>query len=398
MTIYKCIKGFTDYENDKARLGQEFIIGSFPTASGDLILQRKSGRGSTIHITKEQFDKHFQEVISVAKKELKNEFKVGDSVMIAKSSEYYHKNDFNPADTKGRVTKSHKQSGMGFCYEVKWSNGRSNSYGIDDLIAYDEPKKELSTSTKKEWPVWEEKVVDDRLAVGNCVEITIDRPESSGFRKGEVVVIIGHEGRNNYCLESPESGGWYVSKEFTKPVTNLFPNGTKVRVKIDNPNYSGLNKGDIVTIEGIYNATRPSYVVKRKGDYDNWCVSHAYLEVVEDRLPIGIKVEILIDYPDSAYLKKGDITTIIENFGGSYGYLVTGGWSINKDQCKEYVRPKYYRFTEEFYQYIQNNSPLLMGRGLVAEEDKYECLIVAPFYTPVIEEKNGLKLIRLIKD
>ena len=480
MTIYKCIKGFIDFDGDRARLGQEFIIYKPATTIDTMILQRKSGRGSTIHITKEQFDKHFkdatqdthcvtQEVKTVTKKELQNEFSVGDSVMISKSSKYYGINDSNPVDIKGKVIISHKQDSMGFCYKVKWSNGRSNYYGRKDLVVYKEPKKEL--------PVQKKEVVDDRLPVGYSVEITEDSPDSAELKKGDIVTILHHLPMNSYEV----TGGRSIHKRYTKPVTP-FKIGTKVEILIDNPNGAGLKKGDIVTIVGYYNEKIPSYKVMTSENTATWIVFHTSIEPIKqeeeivtttyafkigDRvkiskssewygggnnnpkdvegkvyqidpkgyrefyykvkwdnstsneyrakdlelvtvkknkvcelLPVGTKVEILVDRPDDADLKKGDIVTISGHLGGGYDYRI-GKWSISKNRCKEYIEPKkpeYYRFTEEFHQYLQDNSLLRVGKGLVAKEDQYECLIVIDNeYTPVIEEKNGIKLIKLVK-
>jgi len=408
-TIYKCIKGFTDRGGDRARIGQEFFIRK--DMYGDTILDRKSGRGSYIVIPADKFDTYFQEVKKELKekKELQNEFKVGDEVVIAKTSKYYGDGDGNPKDTKGVVIQSYKADSMGFCYQVEWSDDSRNSYKEGDLVAYKEPKKEL---------------VDDRLPVGTKVEILVNRPESADLKKGDIVEILSHSGKHSYRLE----GGWYVHKQYVRRATKSakFPIGSRVRVLVDKPNGAQMKKGELGTITGIYNddVDYTSYTVKADKDQEpTWAINQEYLEVVKQEkseLKVGDRVKIAKTsefYGLNRSNPKDVEGTITET--GRIGRITWARldlevkWDNGKEnnynpedlisvtpQVVKKKGPECYRFTEQFNDVLyREDSPLRVGKGLVPEKDKYQCLVVINTnYDPVIEVAgDGRKMIKLIK-
>ena len=90
----------------------------------------------------------------------------------------------------------------------------------------------------------------------------------------------------------------------------------------------------------------------------------------------------------------------VEGLSSSYSYppqcveLVTEPVVYNKEK-KE---PEYYTFTDEFHESISDISPLRVGKGIVEKEDRYKCLfVIGDEYEPIIENKDNLKLIRLVK-
>lgn len=334
-TIYKCIKGFKDRGGDRARIGQEFVIRK-KDYLGDTILDRKSGRGSLIVIPVEKFNTYFQEVKPVAKKELgtpkkevttlhkkelkeknelQNEFKVGDKVMIAKSSEYYDISESNPAGIEGIVTVSKEADFMGFLYEVKWSNGRKNSYKEGDLVAYKEPKKEL---------------VDDRLPVGSYVEILVDSPNGANLKKGEIVEIVDHIREWSYRLGKD---GWFVHKGYVKPASKKelprtkkeFKVGDRVMITESSEFYnksSHSTSSNPAGIKGTVTDTgRLKKVVGATLDLEvRWDNDESNMYDPGDlvlatgtkpaKFPIGAKVEVLVNQPNGADMKKGQIGVI----------------------------------------------------------------------------------------
>jgi len=364
-TIYKCIKSFIDGGGDRARIGQEFVIRKDSTEYGTTVLDRKSGRGSYIVIPVEKLNTYFQEVKPVTKnelgtpkkefttlhkkelkekKELQNEFKVGDKVMIAKSSEYYGVSESNPAGIEGTVTLSRETDFMGFSYEVKWSNGRQNSYKEGDLVASEE--KELPR-TKKEFKV------------GDRVKILVPSiyPNSNSNPIGIEGTVIDTGRLNKVAGASLD-----------------------LEVRWDNNKYNMYNPGDLVLATG----TKPA------------------------KLPIGAKVEVLVNQPNSANMKKGQIGVIKDLYRdvpGYTSYKISDGkgntWAIRQEHLEvvEEKKPDYCRFTRGFNDTLQvSGLPLRVGMGTVATEDQFECLVVlGNEYTPILEKKNGRMLIKLIK-
>ena len=77
------------------------------------------------------------------------EFKVGDKVRIATSSEYYMENlnEFNPKDTDGTITNIDVDEE--YSVDVLWETNNSNCYKLQDLILIDtKPKGTTLTKSK----------------------------------------------------------------------------------------------------------------------------------------------------------------------------------------------------------------------------------------------------------
>ncbi len=80
-----------------------------------------------------------------------NKFKIGDKVLIRKDSEYYGCNEANPKEIKGIIDDIlDDQEEIGLPIRVKWTNGKSNSYGSKDLKLVD-PTSESYTTSDDEW-------------------------------------------------------------------------------------------------------------------------------------------------------------------------------------------------------------------------------------------------------
>jgi hypothetical protein len=70
-----------------------------------------------------------------------NKFKVGDLVMISKSSSWYGISYYNnPQDIKGKVTRIRWEDDS-LPYYVEWSNGGKNGYNASDLIKVEDVKE-----------------------------------------------------------------------------------------------------------------------------------------------------------------------------------------------------------------------------------------------------------------
>ena len=96
---------------------------------------------------------------------MNNKFKVGDAVMISKSSKYYGSNSTNnPQDVKGVLT-SIKGSDGNLPYYIEWSNGGGNSYDASDLVKVEEVKE-------KEKSIHAILVERSTLEVGDIVTVT----------------------------------------------------------------------------------------------------------------------------------------------------------------------------------------------------------------------------------
>ena len=60
-----------------------------------------------------------------------SKFKIGDKVRIRKDSQFYTMYEYNPRDVTGTIKKFIDET---YSIRVAWDNGRSNAYGIEDLI------------------------------------------------------------------------------------------------------------------------------------------------------------------------------------------------------------------------------------------------------------------------
>jgi len=136
--VYRCYKGFTDRDGDRARKGQRFKLRDYYD-DGDIIFAKASGRGIDIIFNEETAHQYLCPQYDYPADT--PEFKVGDRVKIATTSEFYKYNSpGNPRDTEGVI--SEIKEGYLSIYlgiYVKWDNGRYNSYNSEDLELAKQP-------------------------------------------------------------------------------------------------------------------------------------------------------------------------------------------------------------------------------------------------------------------
>lgn len=76
------------------------------------------------------------------------QFKVGDKVKIATTSQYYTGGvSHNPRDTKGTIIEVNGTSG--FKYRVEWNATTRNSYRDGDLVPFKQPKEKDMAGKEK---------------------------------------------------------------------------------------------------------------------------------------------------------------------------------------------------------------------------------------------------------
>jgi hypothetical protein len=82
-----------------------------------------------------------------------NKFKVGDIVRINKSSYYYGRGGYNPADEDGIVTNS--KYTVAYKYKVDWGGwgGKTNHYRDEDLDLVENKKEKEMPDTEKKYKI-----------------------------------------------------------------------------------------------------------------------------------------------------------------------------------------------------------------------------------------------------
>ena len=130
--VYECYKSFTDYTGDRARKGQRFKLRDY-IADGNIIFEKASGRGMNIMFEEETAHQYLCPVL-----ETTPEFKVGDIVKIATTSEYYQDGNVrgNPVNTEGKIFEIYDYD-LGI--RVQWDNDYHNSYNSVDLELAKQP-------------------------------------------------------------------------------------------------------------------------------------------------------------------------------------------------------------------------------------------------------------------
>ena len=129
--VYECYKSFTDYTGDRARKGQRFKLRDY-IADGNIIFEKASGRGMNIMFEEETAHQYLCPV-----SETTPEFKVGDRVKIATTSDYYNTTEGNPKDVEGIIYEIDDRWGLGI--RVQWDNDYHNSYNSEDLEMAKQP-------------------------------------------------------------------------------------------------------------------------------------------------------------------------------------------------------------------------------------------------------------------
>jgi len=129
--VYECYKSFTDYTGDRARKGQRFKLRDY-IADGNIIFEKASGRGMNIMFEEETAHQYLCPVLETIP-----EFKVGDRVKIATTSEYYNTTEGNPKDVEGTIYEINDKWDLGI--RVQWDNNFHNSYDSIDLEMAKQP-------------------------------------------------------------------------------------------------------------------------------------------------------------------------------------------------------------------------------------------------------------------
>jgi hypothetical protein len=99
---------------------------------------------------------------------MNNKFKVGDKVMIDKSSDYYGSDEYNPKDVEGVITDITNSRCLP--YGVNWSDGTRNKYNASDLIKVEEVEE-------VEKSIHDILVERSTLEVGDVVMVTHKVPD-----------------------------------------------------------------------------------------------------------------------------------------------------------------------------------------------------------------------------
>jgi len=132
--VYRCYKGFTNVWGDRARKGQRFKLRDYDRK--DIVFEKASGRGMDIRFNEETAHQYLCPQYDYPADT--PEFKVGDRVKIATTSEYYeyYGEDNNPKDTEGII---YEINDYNLGIYVKWDNGRYNTYNSEDLKLAKQP-------------------------------------------------------------------------------------------------------------------------------------------------------------------------------------------------------------------------------------------------------------------
>ena len=132
--VYRCYKGFTNVWGDRARKGQRFKLRDYDRK--DIVFEKASGRGMDIRFNEETAHQYLCPQYGYYPAP-KNEFKVGDIVKIATTSEYYQDGDRgNPINTEGTINEIYD---FDLGIRVDWINGKTNSYNSEDLELAKQP-------------------------------------------------------------------------------------------------------------------------------------------------------------------------------------------------------------------------------------------------------------------
>jgi hypothetical protein len=134
--VYRCYKGFTDHTGDRARKGQRFKLRGYN--NGDIVFEKASGRGVDIIFKEEEAHQYlcpqYDYPVDIP------EFRIGDRVKIATTSDFYRKDDdSNPLNIKGIICEIKDKDVINLNINVKWDNGKVNAYNSVDLELAKQP-------------------------------------------------------------------------------------------------------------------------------------------------------------------------------------------------------------------------------------------------------------------
>jgi hypothetical protein len=134
--VYRCYKSFTDYLGDRARKGQRFKLRDY--SDGNIVFEKASGRGMDIIFKEEEAHQYlcpqYDYPVDIP------EFRIGDRVKIATTSDFYRKDDdSNPLNIKGIICEIKDKDVINLNINVKWDNGKVNAYNSVDLELAKQP-------------------------------------------------------------------------------------------------------------------------------------------------------------------------------------------------------------------------------------------------------------------
>jgi hypothetical protein len=134
--VYRCYKGFTNVWGDRARKGQRFKLRDYDRK--DIVFEKASGRGMDIRFNEETAHQYLCPQYDYPADT--PEFKVGDIVKIATTSDLYQYNSpSNPRYREGKICEIDDKWVGGLNIRVDWNNGFQNSYNSVDLKLAKQP-------------------------------------------------------------------------------------------------------------------------------------------------------------------------------------------------------------------------------------------------------------------
>jgi signal peptidase I len=129
---------------------------------------------------------------------MNNKFKVGDLVMISKSSSWYGISYNNPQDIKGKVTRIRWEDDS-LPYYVEWSNRGENGYNASDLILVEDVKEKT---------IHDILVERSTLEVGDVVKVTHKVPDNDlGWKSSWMGSMYDAIGKECIVTQSPKDSG-----------------------------------------------------------------------------------------------------------------------------------------------------------------------------------------------
>lgn len=229
--VYECYKGFTDTAGDRCRVGQKFTWDG-NTKFGDIYtFEKVSGRGLEIYVRDDHFTSHFIPAAEQTETKAKSEFKVGDTVRIVKSSDWYGvENTWNPIDTNGEIIEI-KNHDLGIY--VAWSNGETNSYNGRDLVLVGAEQKSYIDDNQLKQYNMKAIVVSSLEQIKELAKVSFLKDQiESEFPELFITHKVGnrykHEDENQYILTGENS-----SVALTNLTTGMIESHT---IRVDNMN------------------------------------------------------------------------------------------------------------------------------------------------------------------
>ena len=272
---------------------------------------------------------------------------VGTEVQIAKDSEYYVESDRNnPINIKGVLLRNTPAYPVDdYPYQVKWSNGATNSYKLNDLVLWNEGWIQwngVGTPTIK-GGVCELKFrdgstdIDDDFTVSSWRWDHYNERDIVAYRlHTPVTTSIASQEAITERLEDKPSVSIDLSKDASgEPV---YPNvGDKIKI-IGNERYHRFAIGEIVTVvENCSDEDTPNWRCSNKEDLSHVCGGWVYVgefELVKEveAEPYEYKVGDLVEITACKYDHKFNIGEVVRLTSKGYG----GDWEAEHLDKRDY--------------------------------------------------------------